>query len=171
MICHTPRLQLRYLQERDIPLLHSTVFSDMQVMQHAFGGSPLSLAQTEVFCGHHAAKEGEKTGLGALYLSQEDTLIGFAGLLPHTALGEGACELGFVLSVAHWGRGYATEIGRAQIALAGSLGRQEVFAMVRIENAASKAVLQRLEMQYIRCISTQDRGERELYRRETERHL
>jgi len=121
------------------------------------------VAETEAFIADHAAKEGENIGIAAVRLSEENSLIGFAGLLPY---GSGV-ELGFVLSPEHWGMGYATEIGQAQIELASNLGLEEVFALVSPENRASMAVLKKLKMQYIEEKQLAQRGKREIYRRTT----
>jgi RimJ/RimL family protein N-acetyltransferase len=48
-----------------------------------------------------------------------------------------------------WGRGYATEIGRAAARRAFETGIEEVFAIVRPGNQRSSAVAQRLGMEYV----------------------
>lgn len=48
-----------------------------------------------------------------------------------------------------WGRGYATEIGRAAARRAFETGIEEVFAIVRPGNERSSAVAQRLGMEYV----------------------
>ncbi len=167
MIYQTSRLLLKYVQADDIPELYDSIFSDPSVMKHAFGGSTFSLDETETFIEQYAARESEKLGIGMLFLRESNVLIGFAGLLPYDLLGKASCELGFVLATEHWGKGYATEIGRGQIALADTLGYAEVLALVAPENDASKAVLEKLGMAYLGESSVAPRGKREIYRRET----
>jgi RimJ/RimL family protein N-acetyltransferase len=48
-----------------------------------------------------------------------------------------------------WGRGYATEIGRAAARRAFETGIEEVFAIVRPGNERSTAVARRLGMEYV----------------------
>ncbi len=48
-----------------------------------------------------------------------------------------------------WGRGYATEIGRAAAGRAFETGIEEVFAIVRPGNQRSSAVARRLGMEYV----------------------
>ena len=48
-----------------------------------------------------------------------------------------------------WGRGYATEIGRAAARRAFETGIEEVFAIVRPGNQRSSAVARRLGMEYV----------------------
>ncbi|MFI2708002.1 GNAT family N-acetyltransferase, partial [Nocardioides sp. CER28] len=56
-------------------------------------------------------------------------------------------ELGYQLHPDHWGRGYATEAGRAALGLAfEELGLHRVIARIDAENPGSAAVLRRLGM-------------------------
>jgi len=134
-------------------------------MQYAFSGDIFSLPETEDFIKKYAAKAEEQVGIGALYIRGTGLLVGFAGLLPYSMVNE-SYELGFVLAPSYWGRGYATEIGHGQIALAQALGKQEIFALVSPDNHASRAVLDKLDMQYHRDIMLLSRGKRECYRKE-----
>jgi len=108
-------------------------------------------------------KRGEKIGIGVLTLKENASVIGFAGLLPYRT----GVELGFVLSPEYWGEGYATEIGSGQIVLGRALGFSELFARVSPQNYASKAVIEKLGMQYLHTEESADRGLREIYRKET----
>jgi RimJ/RimL family protein N-acetyltransferase len=58
-------------------------------------------------------------------------------------------EVAWHLHPAHWGKGYATEIGRAAAQRAFSTGIEEVFAVVRPGNRRSSAVARRLGMDYV----------------------
>jgi RimJ/RimL family protein N-acetyltransferase len=54
-------------------------------------------------------------------------------------------EVGWALHPSFWGRGYATEAGRASIDYAATvLGRDELFSLILPENVRSAAVAQRL---------------------------
>ena len=62
-------------------------------------------------------------------------------------------EIGWALRQEVWGRGYATEIGRAGLDHAFSvLGVEEVVAFTEVHNVRSRAVMQRLGMRYVRQI-------------------
>ena len=53
-------------------------------------------------------------------------------------------------SAGGWGRGYATEIGRAGLDYAFSvLGVEEVVSFTEVHNARSRAVMERLGMRYV----------------------
>jgi RimJ/RimL family protein N-acetyltransferase len=58
-------------------------------------------------------------------------------------------EVGWHLHPAYWGRGYATEIGRAAVQRAFATGIDEVFAIVRPGNERSSQVARRLGMTYV----------------------
>ena len=165
MIWRISRLTLQHLRHEDIPLLHKYIFADPLVMHYTFGGTVFSLSETEAFIERYFAKSDEKIGLAPLFVREESRLIGFAGLLPCESVGSETYELGFVLSPTYWGKGYATEIGLAQVELAHVLGLKEVYALVNPENNASKAVLKKLEMVYLERKQLPERGYREIYRR------
>jgi [ribosomal protein S5]-alanine N-acetyltransferase len=58
-------------------------------------------------------------------------------------------EIAWHLHPRLWGRGYATEIGRAAARRAFETGIDEVFAIVRPGNERSSAVARRLGMEYV----------------------
>jgi [ribosomal protein S5]-alanine N-acetyltransferase len=76
-------------------------------------------------------------------------LIGRGGLSRIFIDGDHRFEVGWVLHGRYWGRGYATEIGRAGLDAAfGELDAPEVVAFTETHNARSRAVMERLGMVY-----------------------
>jgi RimJ/RimL family protein N-acetyltransferase len=76
-------------------------------------------------------------------------LIGRGGPAYTTIGGREWLELGWTLRPEYWGRGYATEIGRAAIRYAfDELGAPAVVAFTVPENQASRAVMERLGMRH-----------------------
>jgi len=61
-----------------------------------------------------------------------------------SADGDAPVELGYWIARAHWGRGYATEAGRAALAIARTLGHRRIGALQFAENPASARVLKKL---------------------------
>jgi len=57
---------------------------------------------------------------------------------------EGEVSLGYWFARPYWGRGYATEAGRAAIAIARMLGHRRVVAQHAVDNPASGKVLRKL---------------------------
>jgi RimJ/RimL family protein N-acetyltransferase len=58
-------------------------------------------------------------------------------------------EIGWRFRSEHWGKGYATEAGRAMLRFAfDEVGVREVYAVAKPENQASLRVMERLDMRY-----------------------
>jgi RimJ/RimL family protein N-acetyltransferase len=77
--------------------------------------------------------------------------IGRGGLSRAYVDGADRLEVGWVVHHRFWGRGYATEIGRAGLDLAfGELGATDLVAFTEVHNARSRAVMERLGMAYVK---------------------
>lgn len=72
--------------------------------------------------------------------ADDAALIGCVGIDP----ADGAAELGYWIARPHWGRGYATEAGRAALEIARMLGHSRVVASHFLDNPASGRVLRKL---------------------------
>jgi ribosomal-protein-alanine N-acetyltransferase len=80
-------------------------------------------------------------------------LIGRGGMTLVELDGADRLEVGWAVLGAHWGQGYATEIGRASLDFAFErLGADEVVAFTEPHNLRSRAVMERLGMTYQRDI-------------------
>ena len=87
------------------------------------------------------------------YEGSTGALVGRGG--PSWVVVEGAecVEIGWAFRRIIWGRGYATEIGRAGLDYAFSVpGVDEVVAFTEVHNERSLAVMERLGMLYVRQI-------------------
>lgn len=71
-------------------------------------------------------------------------VIGCIGLDAHDPEYPGAVEIGYWIARQHWGKGYATEAGRAALDIASALGYPRVFGSHFLDNPASGAVLVKL---------------------------
>ncbi len=59
-------------------------------------------------------------------------------------------DFGYRITRKHWGKGYATEGGKAALQYGiETLGYKEIYAMTDIDNAASRRVLEKLGLKYI----------------------
>jgi RimJ/RimL family protein N-acetyltransferase len=77
-------------------------------------------------------------GPGPYVIVDEGVVVGSSGLeveTPHRA------ATGYVLAQRVWGRGYATEVAAAMVALAAELGIVRLYALCHTENRASARVL------------------------------
>jgi ribosomal-protein-alanine N-acetyltransferase len=160
----TERLLLRPVTESDLPRLLD-ILADSEVMKLALYERPLSAAEAQQFIDDEFARHADDLAkLAVLCLRSEETVIGFAGLLPCKYL-PGELEFGFVLAHDAQGKGYATEIGSHLIEVGfQSLNRERLYALCDPRNAASRDVLGRkLRMRFVNEILTPDRGPRMIF--------
>jgi RimJ/RimL family protein N-acetyltransferase len=142
----TERLHLRPFTAADREAIHA-VYADPEVMRHVGHGAHRTPAETAAALRVYG-EVLERRGFSFLAVTERDggALVGDAGLHP---LGDDI-ELGYTLARSAWGRGYATELGRALLAYAfGVLGAERVVAQVEPDNAASRRVLEKLGMRAI----------------------
>jgi RimJ/RimL family protein N-acetyltransferase len=94
-----------------------------------------------------AAVETRGYGHWALVDLEDGALAGSAGFRP--AMRDGDLELGFTVAPARWGRGYATEIAAATLALGFTrFAAARVHALAAPANLASRRVLEKIGMRY-----------------------
>jgi RimJ/RimL family protein N-acetyltransferase len=109
----------------------------------------------------HAAR---KLALRATIIKAEGRYIGYSGLYPKFRPGgsvPGEAALSFCLAREYWGRGLATEAGRAFVSWGfDQLRLKRIVAVVDARNAASIRVLDKLGFV---CIAT-EHGERSFYK-------
>jgi len=87
-------------------------------------------------------------GFGRWTLEDERGRVGFSGL-SHKA-GFDGLNLSFHIHPDAWGKGYATEFGRAALAEGfGRLTASRIIGLARVANPASRAVLRRLGFAYL----------------------
>ena len=70
-----------------------------------------------------------------------------AGCIGIDSKDHGEVELGYWISRPHWGRGYATEAGRAVLRNVRTLGHKRLVASHFVDNPASGSVLRKLGFQ------------------------
>jgi len=87
-------------------------------------------------------------GFWAFTLHGDDTPVG-AVLLKPLPPGQSEVEIGWHLRPDQWGRGYATEVGRAAAARGFAAGLPEVYAVVRSDNERSLATARRIGMTHL----------------------
>lgn len=116
------------------------------------------LPGTRDVVGGHTEIAGEWERLGVskwmAYSRADGGLVGRGGLSRALVEGQERLEVGWVVRSELWGRGYATEIGRAGLAFAfDDLGARQVVAFTDARNARSRAVMGKLGMRYTRDIT------------------
>ncbi len=141
MFARTARLMLRPAWEEDAPALARAIADEAVVRNLAHAPWPYDLSDAEAFV--------RESGQGALpnfliFTRTRGTprLVGGIGLAP---AGAGSAELGYWIARPYWGLGFATEAGRAVVALAhGSLLIDRLVSGHFLDNPASGHVLRKL---------------------------
>lgn len=141
MFARTPRLTLRPGWIEDAPELARAVAHESVAMKLARLPWPYGLADAEAFLSMpHAAGEAACL-IFAHDMGVAPRLIGCVGV-HHIDV---VPEIGYWLTPDAWGRGYATEAGRAMLEIARyALGHRRLGAHHHLDNPASGRVLRKL---------------------------
>lgn len=131
----------------------AALLADPQVAQTMGGVRDRAFAErcTAV---HEARWREHGFGLWAAYSLTDGGFVGRGGI-QHTILeGEHVVELGWCVIPSRWRQGFATEMGRAGLKLgSGELAPAELVAFTLPHNVASRSVMNRLGMTYLRdCV-------------------
>jgi [ribosomal protein S5]-alanine N-acetyltransferase len=142
----TERLHLRPFMLGDEAAIHA-VYADPEVMRYVGHGAHRTSAETAAALRTYGdVLERHGYSFLAVIERSSGTLVGDGGLHPLAGVGPDV-ELGYTLARRAWGRGYATELGRALVEYAFTVLRvPRVVAQVEPANAASRHVLAKLGM-------------------------
>jgi len=140
MFARTPRLTLRPLWPEDAEALAMALGEEQVARMLARVPHPYTLLEAERRAVRPRGAEEPRFAIMALD-GPAPMLVGGIGLADH---GDGA-ELDYWLTPAAWGRGYATEAGRAVIEMARhALPLDRITAWHFVDNPASGRVLRKL---------------------------
>ena len=131
----TPRFTIRQWQLADAEVLWK-IMADPRV-HHYTGDKPWSLERAGNYIRLMLEKDFKTLEVfhGACVLKDNAEIIGFTGLNPYLPRQP---ELEWQFGVPYWGKGYATEIGKAVIEAAfASTDIERIFGMVNPQNKAS----------------------------------
>ena len=141
MFARTPRLLLRPGWAEDAPALAAAIADEMIVRNLATAPWPYRLRDAEAFL----AQPRDPAMPSFLILERRTDgaprIIGSCGLGRRPS---GAVELGYWIARPHWGKGFATEAGRALIDIARTLKLPRLEASHFLDNPASGRVLEKL---------------------------
>jgi RimJ/RimL family protein N-acetyltransferase len=140
MFARTARLLLRPGWAEDAAALAAAIADEMVVRNLATAPWPYSLRDAEAFLA-----QPRDPALPSLLIFErsggEPRLIGSCGLARRPS---GAVEMGYWIARPYWGRGFATEAGRALIDIARTLQLAQLQAGHFLDNPASGRVLEKL---------------------------
>ena len=140
----TPRLRLRWLEDRDLPALFA-IYSDPQVTRYTSRPPQRDMAEARRYLDdiHRWFRERQGFQWGVA-LPDGDGVVGAVSLF-HFDEPQGRAEVGYVLAHAAWGHGYAHEAMRALVGHAfDTLKLRRLEADVDPRNARSIRVMERL---------------------------
>jgi RimJ/RimL family protein N-acetyltransferase len=151
-LLRTDRLVLRRMRPEDADDLLA-LDDDPQVMRFINGGAPADRTAIE----QAIARQAYDGGLGRWVACERvgGAFVGWFGLIPildgPLAAGPDVAELGYRLRRAVWGRGLATEGGEALVAYGfDRLGLRRIVAQTMTVNTASRRVMDKLGLTYVR---------------------
>lgn len=108
------------------------------------------------------------SGMGFwIFRDGTNEVVGHGGLFP-SPREKGETEVGYAIAVAHWGRGYATEITRRSLRSGVQLQLSRIIAITQAGNVASRRVLEKCGMTVEREFASPDGGRSVLYAIEKE---
>ncbi len=145
----TQRLFVRQFQPDDLDDF-AALCADPQVMHFVGDGATLPRSEVERWiriCQEKYATRGY--GTSAVFEKATGAFIGYCGVV--RAPGNDFDELIYVYHVTAWGKGYATEAGRAMIEYVfGRSALDRIYATIHPDNAASIHVATKLGFRYDR---------------------
>ena len=142
MFARTERLLLRPGWIEDAPALFRAVDDEAIVRNLTSVPWPYALADAEAFLARERKAE-EPNFLIFRRTASGPELVGTIGIMPRSTDGEAA--IGYWIARPHWGCGYATEAGRAVIAIARhTLRMKRLESGHFVDNPASGRVLEKL---------------------------
>jgi [ribosomal protein S5]-alanine N-acetyltransferase len=142
VILETRRLRLREFTVHDADALEA-VLGDPVAME--FYPAPLDRRGVEAWIERNIGRyQRDGHGLWAMLLRDSNQLIGDCGCIVQEVEGKNEIEVGYHVRRDLWGRGYATEAGRACMDHAfSSLGARRVISMIRPPNIGSRRVAEK----------------------------
>jgi [ribosomal protein S5]-alanine N-acetyltransferase len=162
IVLESERLVFRSHEARDLEAF-CAMEGDAEVRRYV-GGAPRTRAAAEQrFWSGPMRPVTDRLAMWATVLKPEESYVGRCGLYPHLK-GEDRVPdeavLGFYLARAFWGRGLATEAGRALVDFGfREVGLKRIVTAVEVGNAASVRVLEKLGFE----LKETERGTRSFY--------
>ena len=153
VILETPRLVLREFTEDDAGNLFE-LNSDPEVMRYLTGGRPTPREEIrdQIIPFHLAVyRRHDRLGTWAAQSAATGEFLGWFHFRPGPGSDITNIDLGYRLRRAMWNKGYATEGSRALIRMGFTdLGVKRVFAHTMTVNAASRRVMEKCGLTFVR---------------------
>src|ERR1700733_9415045 len=146
-----PELSMRPFSEDDGPVLMSVLGAPAVARWLLPAGrmQPNSEAECAARAGAGVA-HWRAHGFGPWIVGEQGRTVACGGLGLRLLDGSAVLELAWAVVPDAWGRGIATAIGFEALTLAGACGAREAFALSRVDNLASRRVMEKLGMASLR---------------------
>ncbi|RZT10057.1 Protein N-acetyltransferase, RimJ/RimL family [Duganella sp. CF402] len=142
------RLVLAPLSDEHFPAL-AEINGNADVMRYIGGGRPQTLEESQAMIDRVKLRWQEHGySWWALLRKTDGLMVGAAVLQPIEGVTGATPEIGWRLRPDCQGQGYATEVARRIVDWARELGMPELLAVAHPDNSASRAVMERLGMQF-----------------------
>ena len=141
MFARTTRLLLRPGWAEDAPALAAAIADEAIVRNLSTAPWPYGVAEAEAFL---AAPRDPVLPSFLIMERRTDAAPRMIGACGFGRRPSGAIELGYWIARQHWNRGFATEAGRALVAIARALKLPQLEASHFVDNPASGRVLEKL---------------------------
>ncbi|HYV24365.1 MAG TPA: GNAT family N-acetyltransferase [Pyrinomonadaceae bacterium] len=144
-VIETDRLRLRIFRSDDLDNL-AGLLADPDVMRYVEDGQPKDRDVAEKALNSIIA-HWERHGFGRWVVEEKASseFVGFGGLRSL----HGTPEVVYHMAPAYWGKGYATELGRAALDFGfNERGFDRIVAIAKPDNAASVHVMEKLGMKF-----------------------
>jgi RimJ/RimL family protein N-acetyltransferase len=144
-VVETARLRLRMFRPEDLDDL-AALFADPEVMKYVADGKPTGREEARKAL-DSIIQHWRRNGFGRWAVEDKTTgeFVGFGGLRSLF----GMPEVVYHFATRHWGKGLATELGRAGLRYGFETHRfARIVAVAKPENAASVRVMEKLGMRY-----------------------
>ncbi|GAA0133298.1 hypothetical protein YSY43_01380 [Paenibacillus sp. YSY-4.3] len=161
-VLESPRLILRRITPEDCEELHQYMIHPL-VRRSALLEPQTLLFPARLYRYFAECYESLRDLHFAIELKQSRSIIGVCSLQHWDRL-QGKARLGYLLSPACWGQGYATEAARSLVHFAfESLELEWIEARCSQDNSASERVLQKCGMTYVKAVlnGSRERGNEE----------
>jgi ribosomal-protein-alanine N-acetyltransferase len=161
-IVETERLLLRRLQPSDVPALID-LWSDPDVTKHM--GGPRERAKLEsIFEEDVKDPFAEEFDLWPVVEKETQEVIGHCGLLEKEVDGREEIEVNYIFKPSAWGKGYASEIGRAIIHYAFEEKKlPRLIALIEPDNEPSERVAVKIGMRFEKEVVRPGGAKRKFY--------
>jgi RimJ/RimL family protein N-acetyltransferase len=159
----TERLEIRLPVEADRRRFVA-LFQDAAFMEFSAGVHDVSSANAR-FDTMLEAAERVPFAKQPIIEQSSGEIVGYSGAAWCEFDDAARLEFGYRLVPAARGKGYATEAGRAVLAIADDSYREELLAMIDPQNRASQGVIRKLDFEFWKIGSIDDGYRVEVYRR------